>query len=237
MRERRPDRADVAAGKLAQSTHRDRHQELSALPAQRPRQTDETDLDDEALRSCSQFHADSLVGYPAVARHKRQGFAEVFRGRDDIEEDPRITRIDLLGQVKTESRILDRFRGAIKEPALSSGRYAMMEGTALRQVALRDAGGAQHRGGGDVTPPQGVDCVLGRKPHRCRQALPAGVLGHVNAPAAKAWPDLSGDWPAIASRPAFGLSSSMFTTIRSGGQLNAARGQRKDNGQISGGSD
>ena len=182
MRERHPDRPDVAASKLAQNAHNDRHQELSPLPAQRPRQTDETDLDDEALRSCSQFQTRSLVGDPGIAVKERQGFAEVFRGGHGIEDDPRITRIGLLGQMKTESGVLDRFRGAIEEPALSHRRYAMMEGTALRQVALRYACVAQHRGGRDVTPPQGVDRLLGRKPHRCRQALRGRVLGHVNAP-------------------------------------------------------
>jgi hypothetical protein len=75
MRERHPDRPDVAASKLAQRAHDDRHQELSALPPQRPRQTDETDFDDEALRSCSQFYAHSLVGDPGIPSKEREGFA------------------------------------------------------------------------------------------------------------------------------------------------------------------
>ena len=168
--------------KLAKSTQHYRHQELSALPAQRPRQTDETDLNNEALWRCSQFHAHSLVGDPRIAVKERQGFAEVFRGGHGIENDPHGTRIGLLGQMKTESGVLDRFRGAIEEPALSGGRYAMMEGTALRQVALRDACGAQHRAGRDVTQPQSVDRLLGCKSHRRRQALPGHVLDQVNRP-------------------------------------------------------
>src|SRR5208283_4571691 len=97
--------------------------------------TDVADFDHEALRRCSQSNADSLVCDPAVARHKRQGFAEVFRRRGDVEEDPRITQIGLLGQVQTESGVLDRFRGAVEDSDLSRRRYAMMEGIALRQVA------------------------------------------------------------------------------------------------------
>ena len=45
----------------------------------------------------------------------------------------------MLSQVKTESGVLDRFRGAIEEPALSRRRYAMMERAARREVALRYA--------------------------------------------------------------------------------------------------
>ena len=162
--------------------HNDRYQELGPLSAQRPRQTDETDFDDKAVRRCSPFHARSFVGDPGIAVKKRQGFAEVFCGGHDIEDDPHIMRIGLLGQVKTECGVLDRLCSAIEEPALSHRRYAMVEGAALHQVALRDACVAQHRGSRDVTPPQGVDRLLGRKPHRCRQAPQARVLGQVNAP-------------------------------------------------------
>ena len=94
-----------------------RHQELSPLPAQRSRQTNETDFDHEAVGSCSQFHAGSLVSDPGIPSKERQGFAEVFRRRGDIDEDPRIAWIGPLGQVQTESGVLDRFRGPIEEPA------------------------------------------------------------------------------------------------------------------------
>ena len=133
-------------------------------------------------RSCSQFQTPSLVDDPGIAVKERQGLAEVFRGGHRIEDDPRITRIGLLGEVKTESGVVNRFRGAVEEPALSHRRYAMVEGTARDEVVLGHARFTQHRGGRDVTPPQGVDRLLGRKPHRCRQALRGCVLGHVNAP-------------------------------------------------------
>jgi hypothetical protein len=110
--------------------------------------TRNSDLDDEAYRRCSQFHAHCLVGDPGIPSKERQGFAEVFRRRGDIEEDPRVARIGLLGQMKTESGVLNCFRGAVEQPALSRRRYAMLEGTARRKVALRYACVAQHRGGG-----------------------------------------------------------------------------------------
>jgi hypothetical protein len=138
------------------------------------------DLDHKVLRSCSQFHPHSLVGDPGIAVKERQGFADVFRGGHGIEDGPRITRIGLLGEVKTKSSVLGRLCGAVEEPALSSGRYAMMEWIALRQVALRHAHVAQHRGGRDVTLLgvallQGVNRLLGRIPHRRRQALPTAA--------------------------------------------------------------
>jgi hypothetical protein len=70
----------------------------------------------------------------------------------------------------------------IEEPALSHRRYAMVEGTARYEIVLGHARFTQHRGGGDVMPSQGVDRLLGGKPHRCRQAVRGHVLGHVNAP-------------------------------------------------------
>ena len=124
-----------------------------------------------------QFHTHSLVDDPGIPSKERQGFAEVFRRRDDIEDDPRITRIGLLSQVKTESAVLDRLGGVIEEPAFSRSRNAMMEDIALRQVALRNARVAQRRACRDVKPPQDVNCLLGRKAHqssaRQRSALPS----------------------------------------------------------------
>jgi len=72
-----------------------------------------------------QFKVDRLVDDPKIAGEKRQRFADGFGARRDLEEDPGVARIGLLGEVQPEEAVVHRLGGQLEESALRSSRDAL----------------------------------------------------------------------------------------------------------------
>ena len=62
-----------------------------------PRNTDKNNLDSKALRRSRQIQAHGFIDDAKVAREERQRFVEVLRAGRNIEKDPGVTGICVLG--------------------------------------------------------------------------------------------------------------------------------------------
>lgn len=76
---------------------------------------------------------------------EHQRIADVFGRGGDIEQQPRLARVRLLGEVQSKFVVLQRLHGVFEKLALRHRRDAT-----LTDVALRNAGPLQHRPHWDV---------------------------------------------------------------------------------------
>jgi hypothetical protein len=111
--------ADATACHLAQSLQNGGNAKLRILPNAVPRKADKFDFDCDTFPRLPQFEAHGLVEDPEVARKERQRFAEVFRPRRDIEEDPSVAGVGLLGEMKSESAVGKRISRVVEQLRLS----------------------------------------------------------------------------------------------------------------------
>src|SRR5262249_38382721 len=137
--------ADVSASDLAQSLQYDGNSELGVMTDAMPWNAYELDFDINALRLSRQFQVHRFVDDSEVTGKECQRLAEIVRAGCDIEENPGIARICLLGQMEPKGAVVHRLRGVVEELSLRNCRYAMVQGTivASRKVVFRQPGPMQ----------------------------------------------------------------------------------------------
>jgi hypothetical protein len=100
-----------SASDLAQSLQDDGNSELGVVPDAMLRNAYKLDFDIDALRLSRQFQVHRFVDDSEVTGKECQRLAETLRARRDIEEDPSIAWICLLGQMEPEGAVVHRLRG------------------------------------------------------------------------------------------------------------------------------
>src|SRR5271165_1543898 len=162
----------------------------------------EGDLGNDAVWRTYELDAHRFVDDPAVTREKRQRLANVVRGGRDIEGQARLAWICFFGEVKSESAVVHRLRCIFKTLALRRSRNPSLS---TIKVLLGDTGAPEYRRRSNIVLFEDCDCEPSAKACCGWQRLSNPFLGHLHAPTAKAWPNLTTDWLEIARRPTPGL--------------------------------
>jgi hypothetical protein len=101
-----------------QCLQNDGNAKLDVLQDAMPRKAEKVELDNDPLRSPVQCQAHGFVDDSEVALEQRQRFAEIIRCGRDIEQQPRLARICLLGEVQPESGVVQRLSRIFEKRAL-----------------------------------------------------------------------------------------------------------------------
>ena len=118
-------RSDAAACDLSENLENHRDLKLCDLPREMPWDSNKAHLDDDAFWLSRNFQARAFVDNAAVARKELPRLAEISRGGHDVEQQPDLTRVCLLGKVKPEGGIVHCLGRVFEKFDLTHRGYAM----------------------------------------------------------------------------------------------------------------
>ena len=135
-------------------------------------------LDENAFRLSRNFQSHAFVDNATVARKERPRLAEILGGGHDVEQQPNLARVCLLGEVQPEGGIVHRLGRVFEKFDLTDRRYAMAR---IVEGVFGKTGAMQQRLGSYVAFVESRNRALGGEPCYCGRLL-GRALGHVNAP-------------------------------------------------------